>query len=120
MSHQLVTSFCTKKKLETCCASFRTKLFSLFLSIVLHSSSSLQLCSSFFLHTFYFSSLGDDHGRINNQSIQGSNPRKAEFEFWFSISILCECSSSSSILFFIFMIINVLSIENKLGYGFIS
>ena len=57
MSHQLVTSFCTKKKLETCCASFRTKLFSLFLSIVLHSSSSLQLFSSFFLHTFYFSLL---------------------------------------------------------------
>jgi len=36
------------------------------------------------------------------------------FEFWFSISNMCECSSFSSILFSIFMIMNMLRIENEL------
>jgi len=95
-------------------------IFSIFLSTVLHSSPSFHFCSSFFLHKFRGSSTSDDHGRLNTLSIQGSTPSKTEFEFWFSISILCECSSFSSILFFIFMIMNKLRIENEIGYGLIS
>ena len=118
---QLVPSFCTKNIFSyLLCKIQDQNLFYLFLSTVLHSFPFLHFYSSFFLQKLCGSSIGDDHGRLKTQSIQGSIPIKAEFQFWFSISNMCECSSFSSILFSIFMIMNMLMIENELVQGFLS
>ena len=89
-----------KNNFRNLLCKFQNKtLFSLFLSTILHSSFFFHFFSLFFFHKLLGFSTGDDLGRLNTQSIQGSTPSKAEFEFLFDISNLCECSSFSSILF---------------------